>query len=63
MVVHPYNVRTNAFEPTQRTACTLKRGQLNSYYDPDQNAVVLLGGNDLGKTQTWAYRCKRAKAK
>jgi hypothetical protein len=54
-----YDVREGGFGPEQKMDWPLK-GHLMSYYDPDQNAVILMGGGDLGKTQTWAYRYKRA---
>jgi hypothetical protein len=57
--VLPYDVRKSAFEPEQTIAWPLQ-GHLMSYYDPDQNAVILMGGGDLAKTQTWAYRYKTA---
>jgi hypothetical protein len=60
--VLPYNVRENAFEPEQKINWPLK-GHLMSYYDPDQNAVILMGGGDLGKTQTWAYRYRKGEEK
>jgi hypothetical protein len=55
----PYSVREGAFEQEQKMDWPLK-GHLMSYYDPGQNAVILMGGGDLGKTQTWAYRYKQA---
>jgi hypothetical protein len=62
VLVHPYDVRSNTFEKAQ-ALFAFKDGQLNSYYDPDQNAVILVAGGDLGKTQTWAYRYKKAEEK
>ena len=35
---------------------------LKSCHDLDQNAVIINGGNDLRKSQTWAYRYKRKAA-
>jgi hypothetical protein len=60
--VLPYDVRAGAFEPEQKMNWS-PNGQIMSYYDPDQNEVILMGGNDLGKTQTWAYRYKKAEEK
>lgn len=57
--VLPYDVRKNEFGPEQKIVWRIG-GHLMSYYDPDQNAVILMGGGDLGKTQTWAYRYKRS---
>jgi hypothetical protein len=31
-----------------------------SYCDPGQNAAILNGARDMRKSQTWAYRYKRA---
>jgi Galactose oxidase, central domain len=57
--VHPYNTKTNAFEKAGEIKWNV-RGHIKSYFDPDQNAVIINGGGDLGKSQTWAYRYKRA---
>lgn len=57
--VLPYDVREGRFRPEQKMPWRVG-GHLMSYYDPDQNAVILMGGGDLGKTQTWAYRYRKA---
>lgn len=60
--VLPYDVRKGEFGPEQKIAWRVG-GHLMSYYDPDQNAVILMGGGDLAKSQTWAYRYRRAERK
>ncbi len=60
--VYPFDVRTNAFLPEGGIPWE-SRGAIKCYYDPDQNAVILNGGGDLQKTQTWAYRYKRVEEK
>jgi galactose oxidase-like protein len=57
--VHPFDVRENKFLPEQKINWS-PGAAIKCYYDPDQNAVILNGGRDLQKTQTWAYRYKRA---
>ncbi len=59
VLVYPFDVRKSAFLPDQKIKWHV-RGAFKCYYDPDQNAVVLNGGGDLGRSQTWAYRYKRA---
>ena len=59
--VYPFDVRGNKFLAEQKVAWDT-RGALKCYYDPDQNAVILNGGRDLRRSETWAYRYKRAKA-
>jgi len=56
--VYPFDVRANKFLPEQSIPWG-DRGQIKCYYDPDQNAVILNGGRDMGKSQTWAYRYRR----
>ena len=62
VLVHPYDVRSNTFGKAQGLFA-FGGGQLNSYYDPDQNAAIAVAGGDLGKTQTWAYRYRKEQKK
>jgi len=57
--VYPYDVRTNTFEPPKAFE-GYRGGHLKTYYDPDQNAVIINGGADLRRSETWAYRYRRA---
>jgi len=59
VLVYPFDVRKKEFLAEQKIPWTSK-GSIKCYYEPDQNAVILMGGGDLQKTQTWAYRYKRA---
>ena len=60
--VLPYNVREGFFEPEQSMPWALI-GHPLSYYDPDQNAVIISSGMQLSPSRTWAYRYKQTEEK
>jgi len=56
---YPYDVAGDRFQPAVVVSWTPAQGSIRSYYDPQQNAVILHGGGDLAKTTTAAFRYRR----